>query len=302
MPTHQHTYSAPAKINLTLDVLDRRPDGYHDLKSIFQSISIVDHITIEIDRSDVDNLSVTGEECGGVPADHTNIVMRAASRMKQLAADSGLTAPPVSIHLTKNIPSQAGLGGGSSDAAAAILSLNELLGLGLSVSNLVSIGKDLGADVPYFLYGGLCRVEGIGDRIQPLPSLGEHFIVIVKPPAGVNTGEAYRLLDAIPGRKPGSATDLWPVSHPSERLPLHNDFEGVVLEHWPQIGNAHAVASETAARHGAYEPRLCGSGACLFTLCATPEQSELIANDLTRAGIGKIWQARTITGGCIRVD
>ena len=301
MPIKQHTYTAPAKINLTLDVLDRRPDGYHDLRSIFQSVSLADRVVVALGGGGADSLSVTGPEAAGIPEDRSNIVLRAAAKMTEEAAKNGRRAPAVSIRLIKNIPARAGLGGGSSDAAAVILSLNELLGLEYSREELVPIAAQLGADVPYFLYGGQCRVEGIGERVEPLGRLGDYHVTLVKPHVGVDTAEAYRLLDEMTDRRPGASTERW-LERPQGRLPLHNDFEQVVFGRWPQIGEAHAAISEAAARRGAYPPRLCGSGACLFTLCATAEQNDHVTKDLAHASIGKIWQARTITGGCTRVD
>jgi 4-diphosphocytidyl-2-C-methyl-D-erythritol kinase len=296
-------YSAPAKINLTLDVLQRRPDGYHDLKSIFQTLALTDEVAVSVTDGELDTLTVEGPEAPGVPADASNIVLKAVMRLRKTAAAMGKTLPGVTVELTKQIPSQAGLGGGSSDAAATLLALNGLFGLNLNRETLTPIASSLGADVPYFLTGGLCLVEGLGERVAPLSSqLPEHSVVILKPSAGVSTAEAYAALDAVPDRRSLAATDAWLARRGSGRMPLHNDFEAVVFDRWPKIREAHEIAVEAAREHDAYPPRLCGSGACLFVLAESGDKADAVAADLIRSDAGRVWLTHTISGGCQRAE
>lgn len=287
------TVSAPAKINLTLDVGSRRPDGYHDIRSVMQTIAL--HDTLEIaptpDRPGV-HLRVMGDEAEGVPTDETNIVHRAAARLQSLAQN----APGLQITLTKRIPSQAGLGGGSSDAAATLHGVNALLGGPLSLNHLTDVAATLGADVPFFLSGGTALVEGLGERVTPLLELAPPWpLVIVKPPVGVPTAWAYGALDALPDRKPSTATDAW-LRSGSERRPA-NDFEQVILPRLPPIAAAYALLDETNQTGGSFTPLLCGSGAALFCRARDAGDAERLAERVRQAGVGKAWVTRTQRGG-----
>jgi len=167
------TRDAYAKINLTLDVGARRSDGYHDIYSIMQTISLHDTLTV-IQTANVPGvrLEVTGDEGAGIPADESNLVHRAAVRLQKVAVARGIipgNGSGLHILLHKRIPSRAGLGGGSSDAAATLLVVNDLFGLALSHVRLAEIGAALGADVPFFLTGGTALVGGMGERVSALP-------------------------------------------------------------------------------------------------------------------------------------
>ena len=284
---------AYAKINLTLDVLSRRGDGYHDIRSVMQTVAL--HDTLEItptpDGPGV-TLAVTGDESFGVPADASNIAHRAAVRMQKTAAARGTMPPAYSglhIALTKRIPSQAGLGGGSSDAAATLQALNRLFRLDLSPSRLTATAASLGADVPFFLTGGTAIVEGLGERVTPLPPVGGHWhVVIVKPPVGVSTVEAYAALDRIARRMPGTATDDWGKAEligPSLRL--SNDFQDVVVAAHPEIALA-----EDAMKGGikvGYGPLLSGSGSALFCLVPDETAAHRLADVVLGARAGRVW-------------
>lgn len=298
-----YRYSAPAKINLTLDVLRRRPDGYHDLRSIFQTLALADEVSVSTAQGETDTLTLKGPEAEGVPTDASNIVLKAVARMRAQGAARGKAAPAVTIDLVKRIPSQAGLGGGSSDAAATLLALNGLFSLDLSRDELTPIAGSLGADVPYFLTGGLCLVEGLGERVTPLSQrLPRHSVVILKPRVGVSTAKAYAALDAVPDRADAGATATWLAHAGDGRMPLHNDFESVIFEGWPEIGNAYAKAVQAAREHGAYTPRLCGSGACLFVLAETEGMASAVEADLIREDVGSVWLTHTISGGSQRAE
>jgi len=282
------TCRAYAKINLTLDVGARRPDGYHDIRSVMQTIALHDILTVT-GRPETPGvcLQVLGEEAEDVPADETNLVYRAAVLLA--GRESGLH-----IRLHKRIPSQAGLGGGSSDAAATLRAVNALFGLGLSLRHLSEIGAALGADVPFFLTGGTALVEGLGEIITPLPPLAPPWpLIIVKPPVGVSTSAAYTALDAAFDRVPGTATKAW--LHGEQRL--SNDFEAIALRDYPQIASVHAALHQTAESGESFMPLLCGSGAAVFCRAATPEAAMQMAEQIQAANSGSAWV--TMTQGAI---
>ncbi len=283
------TLAAHAKINLTLDVGARRPDGYHDIRSVMQTVALHDTLTVRRtpDRPGV-HLEVAGPEATGVPADETNLVHRAAVRLQKIAAArqkvpghrSGL-----SIQLEKRIPSQAGLGGGSSDAAAALRAVNALLALHLNLPGLEKIGSALGADVPFFLTGGTALVEGLGERVTPLPPIDPAWdLVIVKPPIGISTAWAYAALDALPNRTPGRATAAWLAG---TRMP-HNDFQEVALA-VPEVSAVFQFLRRTP-------PLLCGSGSALFCRVRDQLGGHALAVEVRQQGLGKVWLTQTTAG------
>lgn len=180
---------APAKINLLLDIVGRRQDGYHTLRSVFQSVSLYDQL--EAFRSDKTEL-ICGDR--DIPCDGTNLVLKA---YKAFFEQTGIPPFGVTFTLEKNIPSMAGLGGGSSDCAAALIALNELSGAGLSGEELRDIGEKLGADVPFCLTGGTVLCEGVGDVLTPLPDMPECSILIAKPELKISTPECYKKFDQL---------------------------------------------------------------------------------------------------------
>lgn len=238
-------------------------------------------------------LTVTGEEAAGVPADESNLVHRAAVRLQKIAAARGTLPPDQSglhVALYKRIPSQAGLGGGSSDAAAALLAVNILFGLALSKQRLAEIGAALGADVPFFLTGGTALVEGLGERITRLPPLTSVWpLVVVKPPVGVSTSAAYIALDALPNRQVNQATEGWRMGEDH----LSNDFEQVILPLYPAIAAAYDLLCWTEDSGESFRPLLCGSGSALFCRARTSEQAELFAQRIKKGKVGKVWVTET---------
>ena len=295
--TASQTVIARAKINLTLDVGARRPDGYHDIRSLMQTIALHDTLTLtRTPEVPGITLTVSGDEAEGVPANESNLVHRAAVRLQKIAAARGLVPGDQSglhVALTKRIPVQAGLGGGSSDAAAVLLGLNQLLGLGLSPARLAEVGAALGADVPFFLVGGLALAEGLGEQITPLPPLGPPWpLVVIKPPVGVSTAAAYAALDAEAGRQPGTATAVWL----SGDRRVANDFEAVVLPAYPAVRAAYHLLSETAQTTESFRPLLCGSGAALFCRQPSVADAERLAAKVRAAGAGRVWVTETVGG------
>ncbi|MEW6636426.1 MAG: 4-(cytidine 5'-diphospho)-2-C-methyl-D-erythritol kinase [Actinomycetota bacterium] len=186
---------AYAKVNYALEVLGRREDGYHEIRTIMQSVSLHDEVLIE--RAE-EGFELRVEPAGArVGPPETNTAYLA---WKALGGDL-----PVRVTLRKRIPSGSGLGGGSADAAAVLTGLSELFGLGLSAAELREVGATVGADVPFAVAGGTALAEGVGERLAALPAPPEHWLVIIMPGKGADTGEVYRLYDEWSGgRAPGS--------------------------------------------------------------------------------------------------
>lgn len=190
--SNQVQIKAPAKINLTLDVLSRRPNGYHDLKMIMQTIDIYDELTITKTGSPEISLSMDKELPDHLPAEK-NLVYKAAQLMqKKFSLPYGFQ-----IDLKKNIPAAAGLAGGSSDCAATLLGINKLCGLSLRKEELCEIGLPLGADVPFCIKKGTMLSEGIGEILTPLPPLPPLWALLIKPDFPLSTGHVYTQLDSI---------------------------------------------------------------------------------------------------------
>src|SRR5574340_1350666 len=184
---------APAKVNYRLDVLRKRPDGYHDLRMVMQRIDLCD--LIEIALNDTPGIRVA---CGraGVPDGPGNIAWRAADALLQLSDSK----PGIDISITKRIPVAAGMGGGSSDGATVLMGVNELLGLGLSDQRLMEIGVKLGADVPFFIFKKTALAEGIGEKLSPVDRIPTAWLAIVNPNVHVSTAWVYQNLQLTTGR------------------------------------------------------------------------------------------------------
>ncbi|RKJ41369.1 4-(cytidine 5'-diphospho)-2-C-methyl-D-erythritol kinase [Acutalibacter sp. 1XD8-33] len=183
---------AYGKINLTLDVLGRREDGYHLLDTVMQSVSIWDELEIQHSHEPGVHLQCSRES---LPVDSKNTAFRAA---KFFLEDQGIQGEGVYIFIRKYIPSRSGMGGGSADAAAVLRGLNEMYQKGLSTEKLMEIGARVGADVPFCVLGGAARCTGIGADVAPVSPMPECWLVVCKPPTGMSTPRAYALLDQYP--------------------------------------------------------------------------------------------------------
>jgi 4-diphosphocytidyl-2-C-methyl-D-erythritol kinase len=252
------TVPAFAKINLGLRVLGKRPDGYHELETIFQTISLHDTITFAVTENSEIVLSCDDPS---LPAGAENLVYRAAEQMqKRFLPKAG-----VRIRLEKRIPAQAGLGGGASDAAVTLLALTYLWDLKYGLNGLLDLASSLGADVPFFLFGGTARGSGIGANIDQLPDLDEKFVLIIKPNADISTEVAYRSL-SLRCLTSIEAKTILSSSQPDEILgsfhpeALQNDFETVVFELAPEIQRAKFALMNA----GADATLLAGSGSAVF--------------------------------------
>jgi 4-diphosphocytidyl-2-C-methyl-D-erythritol kinase len=260
-----------AKVNLTLEVLGIRPDGYHAIESVMQSISLYDEITLRLTPRPGISLTCS---VPGIPTDIRNLAFRAASLyMDSIKAECGLE-----IHLNKNIPSEAGLGGGSSDAAGVLRGLNNLMEGCIGEDELLRLASEAGSDVPFFIVGGTAHSSGRGEIIDPLPDIAQFGLVIIKPPFGVKTPWAYRRFDEIQkDAKTAPYGEVTPAlieclkSQDTGCLPslLKNDLEIPAVEAYPEI----ALYKERLKETGALGSLMCGSGSAVFGLFASEESA-----------------------------
>jgi len=250
--------NAYAKINLSLDVVRKREDGYHDLKMIMQTIDLHDTVILE---KTAEGISL---ECSSewVPDDSRNIAWKAAKAIMEAYGIKG----GVHIKIVKRIPVAAGLAGGSTDAAAVLRGMNDLFGLGADAGELRRLGKRLGADVPYCVSGGTKLAEGIGDRLSDLPGLADVDIVLVKPRIGVSTAWVYGNLD-ISRIKDGDRPDTEHIIAALERRDvkavaegMRNVLETVTLERYSSVRQAKTELLEL----GALGSLMSGSGPTVF--------------------------------------
>ena len=253
------TIRAHAKINLDLRVLGTRVDGFHELRTVFQAISLHDTLTflpsegpftIECDMS-------------SFPLDRTNLIWNAADALWRALRRAG-TVRDVLVRVDKQIPMQAGLGGGSANAAAALMGLARFWHLHVRPAQLTDVAATLGADVPFFLSGGTALGLGKGDEIYPLADLAPHWIVLVIPGFGVSTADAYALyeadrqLDRTLRPEPQYVPGPWP----SRAAQMVNDLAGPIARHHPEIDQMKA----TLRRAGALAAAMTGSGSTVFGL------------------------------------
>lgn len=273
------TISLPsfAKINLDLRILGTRPDGYHDLKTVFQSLALFDNVTVTTRRGP---LAVTCDE-PDIPTDQRNLVWKAASLLHRTVTGKTTAPRDVAIELRKRIPSEAGLGGGSSNAAMTLLALNKLWKLDLDLGTLSRIGSRLGADVPYFLDGGTSLGLGRGDDIYPLADMPPVHVVILRPGFGVSSMDAYTWFDQEARRAlKEPAPRKLPPGWPAWSATLRNDLESAVVKHHPAIGRIKSSLMDAGATFAA----MSGSGSAVFGLFERADAARRTANDLARPG------------------
>jgi 4-diphosphocytidyl-2-C-methyl-D-erythritol kinase len=266
-----------AKINLDLRVLGTRADGYHDLRTVFQSLSLFDTVTVSRRRGP---LAVTCDE-PDIPTDQRNLVWKSASLLHRVATGKSTAPRDIAIDLRKRVPSEAGLGGGSSNAAMTLLALNKLWKLDLDLPTLTRIAARLGADVPYFLVGGTSLGLGRGDDIYPLADMPSIHVVILRPGFGVATADAYKWFDEEPRRAVKEPTPrAVPPGWPAWSATLRNDLEVPVVRHHPAIGRIRQSLVDAGAAFAA----MSGSGSAVFGLFERGDAARRTANDLARPG------------------
>lgn len=248
-----------AKINLGLRILRRRPDGYHDIESCMLPIGWADQLTVEIATGATEDSYEIAGLAGELPIER-NLIYKAV----QLLRAHYHEIPPLRLKLEKRIPSEAGLGGGSADAAYTLLAVNELCHLGLATTQLETLAGELGSDCPFFIQSRPVLVTGRGEVLTPLtmPSaLHGKWLLVVKPPIGMSTAEAYRQVTRHPEAE-GKLVALLEQPIGEWRELIVNDFETVVFAHYSEL----AALRDTLYYHGALYAAMSGSGTALYAL------------------------------------
>ncbi|MGZ4111043.1 MAG: 4-(cytidine 5'-diphospho)-2-C-methyl-D-erythritol kinase [Tumebacillaceae bacterium] len=265
------TEKAQAKINLTLDVLHKRPDGYHEVEMVMQTVDLSDHLTFtEWDKDEI-VLTCTAPY---IPLDERNLVYQAAHLVKRtFGVEKGIR-----IHIDKRIPVAAGLAGGSSDAAATLRGLNKVWELGQSLDQLAELGAKIGSDVPFCIYGGTAIARGRGEKIEHLPKVCPTWVVLVKPPIAVSTAEVYGRLRAdeieehpdTAGMVDALVTgDVQQIS-----AKMGNVLEQVTFGMYPEVERI----KQQLLKFGAQGALMSGSGPTLFALVERESKATRIYN------------------------
>lgn len=289
-PPRAVTVRAFAKINLDLRILGLLPDGYHEVRTVLQSVRLHDTLTFTPRRG---RFGITCD-VPGVPVDARNLVWKAAALLDHARRRRGGEPAGVHVTLTKRIPAEAGLGGGSSDAAATLLALTRLWRLDLDLPSLIRIGARLGADVPFFLAGGTVLGAGRGDDISPLTEPPRVAVVIVKPPFGVSTPEAYQWFDEDGPARPRPGRRRLPSSWPAWAAAVRNDLEAPVARRHPAI---RRVVRKLGAL-GAYYAAMSGSGSAVFGLFDDRDAAVAAHAALSRRG-WQAWHTQTLSRAAV---
>jgi 4-diphosphocytidyl-2-C-methyl-D-erythritol kinase len=281
------TVLAPAKINLTLEVLGERPDGYHEIRSLIQTINLCDRLRFRLSHNIklvCDNPNFVGEE---------SLVSRATVLLQQATG----CAKGAEIEITKRIPLSAGLGGDSSSAAATLHGLNKLWQTGLSKERLVELALRLGSDVPFFLYGGTALVEGRGEKITPLPPLPQHWVVLMIPDVPRLPEKTKRLYASLKinhytdGRITEKFIKALKGGREIKSSLLFNTFENVAFDQFPGL----KAYKEHFLKLGAPDVHLAGSGPALFTMIKDKAEAEDLYTRCKNQGVG-CYLATTLLG------
>jgi 4-diphosphocytidyl-2-C-methyl-D-erythritol kinase len=278
------TIKAPAKINWFLLVTGKRHDGFHDILSLMQCVSLFD--TLSFEPADGISLNTASD----IPIEE-NLVYRAALLMKERTG----TRAGARITLDKQIPVSAGLGGGSSDAASTLLGLNDLWGLGLGLERLMELGSKLGSDVPFFVSGGPSLVSGRGEKLEPLLKGPSCTIALIKPQVGVSAGFAYSALKQFSEDTPSHASikEAIESGEVSDIIPLmKNDLEPPVFEVHPEV----LRIKESLLSHGAPASLMSGSGSTVFGAFESEDEAERAVSAVRDETGTDLWSAvvRTI--------
>lgn len=263
---------APAKINLSLDVLYKRPDGYHEVEMIMTTIDLADRLELNLlNRKEIRILSHNRF----VPDDQRNLAYQAASLLQErFSVDKG-----VSIMIEKNIPVAAGLAGGSSDAAATLRGLNKLWQLGLTLDELAELGAEIGSDVSFCVYGGTALAKGRGEIITPLPAPPTCWVVLAKPFIGVSTADVYRRLSLDGIIHPNTKEMIEAIERGDFTgvcSNLQNVLEDVTFKLHPEV----ALIKEQMKRFGADAVLMSGSGPTVFGLVQHDSRMQRVYNGL----------------------
>jgi 4-diphosphocytidyl-2-C-methyl-D-erythritol kinase len=280
--------SSFAKINWLLQILGKRADGYHEILTVLQTISLSDELTFHLRESSEVTLHCDDE---AIPTDDSNLVVKAALALRERLP----ATPGVEITLRKTIPAKGGLGGASSNAAVTLLALNILWRASVKRDELIQIASRLGADVPFFLAGGRCLATGTGTDVSELSDTPKQHLIVVTPNAAVSTANAYALLNAASLTSFESASML---SRSSAELvstdrglwPVRNDFEAVIFEIEPEIGRVKVALLEAGAR-GAL---LAGSGSSVFGVFENETARDCAVDNLRCEAGWKVFSCETL--------
>lgn len=280
--------NAYAKINLTLDITGKRKDGYHLLRMVMQSVSLCDKLVITDSGSGISVITSHDE----IPCNEENTAYKAAAAFfEYTGAASNLT-----IHIQKVIPSQAGLGGGSADAAAVLLALNKMHNTGMTKETLCQIGLKVGADVPFCIIGGTRFAEGIGDKLSPLLALPPCHIVICKPPVEVDTKKAYALADAAAKKESGFTSSMLHAVRVGDLRAvaqnLGNEFEQVM--HLAEVDHIKDAMKQC----GALGACMTGSGSAVFGIFEDLSKAVSCQSELGEV-YPEVFVCEPVTSGCI---
>lgn len=282
---------APAKINLYLDVLKKRNDGYHEVEMIMQTVSLFDKITIE--KSNSPGISLTSTYKFSEDVEKNTAYIAA----KKFFEYSKIEEPKINIHIKKNIPVGAGLAGGSADAAAVLIGLNDLFKSNLSKSELISIGKVIGADVPFCILGGTMLATGIGTTLDYLTPIQKCYIVIVKPEFSVSTKEAYQSVDKFYLPKNKSISDIiFAINSKnlySTAKNIYNRFEMVI--NFDELFRIKDILNKS----GALNSCLTGTGSAVYGIFDDKEKANYCKNILEK-DYNEIFLVEPLNCGCLK--
>lgn len=284
---------APAKINLSLDILRRRPDGYHELSTVMQTIDLYDKITIT--ENDSKEITVSCDY-PGVPCDKTNICFKAAELFFNYTR---IENPGIHINIDKKIPAQAGMAGGSTDGAAVIMGLNKLFSGYLQTRTMMELGARLGADVPFCLEGGTQLASGTGTELKKLINLPDCCIVVCKPPVSVSTAEAYSKCDSIKFTHPPFTKEFVKALYLRDMYLItssfYNDFE-VALE-LQEVKDVKKIMYNCKARGAC----MTGSGSAVFAVFSSKKRAEKCAEKL-KESYSQVFLCHPVKEGCVIID
>ncbi|MGI5951108.1 MAG: 4-(cytidine 5'-diphospho)-2-C-methyl-D-erythritol kinase [Brooklawnia sp.] len=286
----------PGKINLALCVAPRRPDGYHELSTLFHAVSLYDEVSAEAGTDAQISLTMHGEGSEDLACDHSNLAVRAAELLRARYGSPGLG---VRLHIDKQIPMAGGMAGGSADAAGVLLACNDLWQLGCSLDELSDLAAELGSDVPFLLFGGNALGTGRGEQLVPQPTPGRLEWVFALAPRGLSTPLVYQRFDQMaergaitPSAELGTEMRDGLVSGVPARVApaLRNDLQAPALELYPELADTLAAGLQA----GALAAIVCGSGPTCAFLAADSVQADRLAAEL--AGCGQIRATRRAHG------
>ncbi|MFQ5511273.1 MAG: 4-(cytidine 5'-diphospho)-2-C-methyl-D-erythritol kinase [Candidatus Krumholzibacteriia bacterium] len=276
-PYPRYRARARAKVNLALEIIRRRRDGYHELETILQSVNLYDELELEFDHSGRIDIDCSDP---AIPTGPGSLCYRAVAKVARFCGrEIG-----AKIHIDKRIPTGAGLGGGSSDAAAVLLAADRALGLGASAAELGDLALELGSDVPFMLCGGTMLGQGRGEVLTPLEPLRAGYFLIVKPPISISTADVYKNVNLTLTRHRYrinlKAVNSLLARFPTATFSFRNALEDIVCPSYPQVSEALGELLATRPRHAA----MSGSGSALFAIYESEAKAKKLAGEFSVRG------------------